>query len=443
MKQSRKICDISYGFYIANKLIKSYFENPAIRIVVEDIVGVGIMKRLLRCLLMTWIAVSLFCAQTVYATEKTPEAETETTASTPNLSILSPSAVLIEASTGKLIYEKSADERRSPASITKIMTLLLTFEALEKGKIGLEDQVTTSAYAKSMGGSQVFLEEGEVQSVDTLIKCIAVASGNDAAVTIAEYIAGSEAEFVNQMNQKAAALNMADTHFEDSCGLTDSTNHYTTARDVAIMSRELITKYPKIFEYTKIWMEDITHTTAKGSNAFTLSSTNKLLKQYQWTTGLKTGSTSTAKYCLSATAQKDGIDMIAVVMAAPDFKIRFQDAITLLDYGFGVSKIYEDKNEDQLPNQVVKNGVKENVPVYYESEFRYLDVTGKDLSKMEKKFEFIDEIKAPVEKGGTAGEAVYSLDGARIGSVPILFSESVVKAVYKDYVLRIFAKFLI
>lgn len=401
------------------------------------------MKRLLRCLLMTWIAVSLFCAQTVYATEKTPEAETESTANTPNLSILSPSAVLIEASTGKLIYEKSAGERRSPASITKIMTLLLTFEALEKGKIGLEDQVTTSAYAKSMGGSQVFLEEGEVQSVDTLIKCIAVASGNDAAVTIAEYIAGSEAEFVNQMNQKAAALNMADTHFEDSCGLTDSANHYTTARDVAIMSRELITKYPEIFEYTKIWMEDITHTTAKGSNAFTLSSTNKLLKQYQWTTGLKTGSTSTAKYCLSATAQKDGIDMIAVVMAAPDFKVRFQDAITLLDYGFGVSKIYEDKNEDQLPNQVVKNGVKENVPVYYESEFRYLDVTGKDLSKMEKKFEFIDEIKAPVEKGGTAGEAVYSLDGARIGSVPILFSESVVKAVYKDYVLRIFAKFLI
>lgn len=401
------------------------------------------MKRLLRCLLMTWIAVSLFCAQTVYATEKTPEAETESTANTPNLSILSPSAVLIEASTGKLIYEKSAGERRSPASITKIMTLLLTFEALEKGKIGLEDRVTTSAYAKSMGGSQVFLEEGEVQSVDTLIKCIAVASGNDAAVTIAEYIAGSEAEFVNQMNQKAAALNMADTHFEDSCGLTDSANHYTTARDVAIMSRELITKYPEIFEYTKIWMEDITHTTAKGSNAFTLSSTNKLLKQYQWTTGLKTGSTSTAKYCLSATAQKDGIDMIAVVMAAPDFKVRFQDAITLLDYGFGVSKIYEDKNEDQLPNQVVKNGVKENVPVYYESEFRYLDVTGKDLSKMEKKFEFIDEIKAPVEKGGTAGEAVYSLDGARIGSVPILFSESVVKAVYKDYVLRIFAKFLI
>ncbi len=179
------------------------------------------------------------------------------------------------------------------------MTLLLTFEALEKGRIKLEDEVTTSAYAKSMGGSQVFffLEEGEIQTVDTLIKCITVASGNDASVAMAEYVAGSEAEFVNMMNEKAASLGMNNTHFLDCCGLSSDSAHHTTARDVAIMSRELITRYPQIYNYTKIWMEDITHVTRQGSKPFTLSSTNKLLKQYQWTTGLKTGSTNAAKYC--------------------------------------------------------------------------------------------------------------------------------------------------
>ena len=168
--------------------------------------------------------------------------------------------------------------------------------------------MSTSAYAKSMGGSQVFLEEGEIQTVDTLIKCITVASGNDASVAMAEFIAGSESEFVNLMNEKAAALGMNNTHFIDCCGLSSDAQHHTTARDVAIMSRELITKYPDIYNYTKIWMEDITHVTRQGTKNFTLSSTNKLLKQYQWTTGLKTGSTNQAKYCFSATANKDGID---------------------------------------------------------------------------------------------------------------------------------------
>ena len=247
--------------------------------------------------------------------------------------IEAPSAVLLESSTGKVIFEQNARERRSPASITKIMTLLLTFEALDQGKIKLEDPVTVSAYASSMGGSQVFLAENEVQTLETMIKCIAVASGNDASVAVAEYIAGSEEAFVDQMNQKAAELGMVDTHFEDCCGLTDSDGHYTTAMDVAIMSRELTVKYPQVFEYTGIWMEDITHETRQGSSTFTLNSTNKLLKQYQWATGLKTGSTSKAKFCLSATATKDGIDLIAVVMGAPDYKARFKDAQTLLSYG--------------------------------------------------------------------------------------------------------------
>lgn len=276
--------------------------------------------------------------------------------------IEAPSAVLLESSTGKVIFEQNARERRSPASITKIMTLLLTFEALDQGKIKLEDPVTVSAYASSMGGSQVFLAENEVQTLETMIKCIAVASGNDASVAVAEYIAGSEEAFVDQMNQKAAELGMVDTHFEDCCGLTDSDGHYTTAMDVAIMSRELTVKYPKVFEYTGIWMEDITHETRQGSSTFTLNSTNKLLKQYQWVTGLKTGSTSKAKFCLSATATKDGIDLIAVVMGAPDYKARFKDAQTLLSYGFNVSDLYLDENTDALEDLRIEGGVEDTVP---------------------------------------------------------------------------------
>lgn len=216
--------------------------------------------------------------------------------------VTSPSAILVEASTGTIIFEKNSTERRSPASVTKVMTLLLAFEQIDAGKIKLEDMVMTSEHAMSMGGSQVYLETGETQTMETMIKCIVISSGNDACVAVAEHIAGTESEFVAMMNDKAAQLGMADTHFEDCCGLTESENHYTSARDIAIMSRELITKHPKIFDYTKIWMEDITHTTARGSSTFTLSSTNKLLKQYEWTTGLKTGFTSKAMYCLSATA---------------------------------------------------------------------------------------------------------------------------------------------
>lgn len=360
-----------------------------------------------------------------------------------NVSISAPSAILIEASTGQVIYEVNATERRSPASITKIMTLLITFEELEKGKIALEDEIITSAHAKSMGGSQVFLEEGEMQTLETLIKCIAVASGNDASVAVAEYIAGSEEAFVGMMNDKAAELNMLDTHFEDCCGLSNSDSHYTTAKDVAIMSRELTTKYPEIFHYSQIWMEDITHVTARGTSQFTLASTNKLLKQYEWATGLKTGSTDKAKYCLSATASKDGIDLIAVVMGAPDYKVRFQDAAALLNYGFSVSNVYLDENKDVLMPLPVEGGVKEQVSLSYAGEFRYLDIQGNDLSRVEKSLDIPQTVQAPIEKGSTAGEAVYRLDGNEIGRVEIVYDEGVEKAVYKDYLLKIFGLFLL
>lgn len=357
--------------------------------------------------------------------------------------VSAPSYIVVEASTGQVICEKDADQKRSPASITKIMTLLLIFDHLDTGRIHLEDQIMTSAHAKSMGGSQVFLEEGEVQTLDTLIKCIAVASGNDACVAVAEYLAGSEAEFVKLMNQRAEELRMDNTHFEDCCGLSDSDNHYTTAKDVAIMSRELITRHPEVFDYTKIWMEDITHVTNQGSTTFTLSSTNKLLKQYEWTTGLKTGSTSKAKYCLSATASKDNIDLIAVVMAAPDNKVRFQDAMTLLNYGYSVSAVYVDENKEALPVQTVKGGVEDTVNLSYAGEFRYLDIKGSNLSEIEKTISLPEQVEAPVSEGQAIGEAVYKLGGVRIGSVSILAAKDVEKAGYKDYVIKIIRYFLL
>ena len=286
------------------------------------------------------------------------------------------------------------------------------------------------------------MEEGQ-KELETLIKCIAVASGNDASVAVAEYIAGSEEAFVDQMNQKAAELGMVDTHFEDCCGLTDSDGHYTTAMDVAIMSRELTVKYPKVFEYTGIWMEDITHETRQGSSTFTLNSTNKLLKQYQWATGLKTGSTSKAKFCLSATATKDGIDLIAVVMGAPDYKARFKDAQTLLSYGFNVSDLYLDENTDVLEDLRIEGGVEDTVPVRYQSEFRYLDTEGNSLDGVKKTIELPEEAQAPVAKGAEAGRAVYLLNGVEIGSVPILYENDVAKAVYKDYLFKIMEFYLL
>lgn len=359
------------------------------------------------------------------------------------LNIAAPSAILMEASTGTVIYEKSPDTQLKPASITKIMTLLLTFEALEKGQIHLEDQVITSAYAKSMGGSQVFLEEGEIQTVDTLIKCVAVASGNDAAVAIAEHVAGSEEAFVQMMNEEAARLNMTATHFEDCCGLTDSNTHITSARDVAVMSRELITRYPQVYDYTRIWMEDITHTTSRGSTPFTLTSTNKLLKQYPYTTGLKTGSTSSAKYCLSATANKDGIDLIAVVMAAPDYKVRFADAMKLLQHGFSVSRIYQDTHQDDLETAPVTGGVEEKVSLVYERQFTFLDVAGRDLNLVTKEIRLKEEHRAPIAAGDVAGEAIYFLDGSKIGSVNVLYAEDVKEAKYIDYLKMIWRIYLI
>ena len=346
--------------------------------------------------------------------------------------IQAPSGILMEAQTGTVIYQKNQDTRRSPASITKIMTLILIFDALEKGNLKMDDVVTTSAHARSMGGSQVFLEEGETQTVETLIKCIVIASGNDASVAMAEHICGSEQEFVRHMNERAAELGMENTNFEDCCGLTESTNHYTTARDIAIMSRELITKYPKILEYSSIWMENITHVTRQGSSEFGLTNTNKLIRSYEGCVGLKTGSTSIAKYCLSAVAKRNGITLIAVVMAAPDYKVRFKDAASMLNYGFSKCSLYIDKKMQALPEVPVRKGKEKTVPLTYQKQFQYLSTDGQNISDVKRKLRIHREVDAPIKKGSKAGEMIYSAGGRELGRVDILYDKTVPKATYMD-----------
>ena len=345
------------------------------------------------------------------------------------LTVSAETAVIMEASTGKVLYEKDADAKLPPASVTKIMTLLLIFDAIDSGQIKLEDMVTTSEYAASMGGSQVFLEPGETQTVDTMIKCISVASANDACVAMAELIGGSEEVFVQKMNERAEGLGMENTHFVNCNGL-DTDGHLTTARDIALMSRELITKYPQIHDYSMIWMENITHTTSKGTSEFGLSNTNKLIRQYEYATGLKTGSTSKAKFCLSATAKKDDIEMIAVVMAEPDSKTRVKDAIAMLNYGFGkCSRYRDDKVLGKAVQAEVVKGTEKEVEGEVKDSFQYIDVEGADLSAIEKKAE-LKKVKAPVKKGEVIGKVVYSLNGEDIGEVSITAKNSVKKMTF-------------
>lgn len=361
-----------------------------------------------------------------------------------NLGITANAACLMEASTGTVIYAINENEEVSPASITKIMTLILIFDALADGRLTLEETVTTSAYAASMGGSQVFLEEGESQTVDTMIKCIVVASANDASVAMAERIAGSESEFVRQMNERAAALGMTHTNFEDCCGLTDSDNHYTSAMDVALMSRELITRYPQIRDYTTIWMDTIVHVTKRGESEFGLANTNKLLKQYEYCTGLKTGSTSKAKYCVSATAEKNGIEMIGVIMGAPDYKVRFPEAKTLLEYGYSICSLYEDTSPPQLEPVEIIDGKLSEINCQYEDSFRYLSTNGEQVNEetVTKEIVYYDGLTAPIAAGEEVGKLYYKIGERVIGEVSVLAQDSVEKAGYFDYLKRLWNCFL-
>lgn len=388
------------------------------------------------------LAVMLICIQTLQFS-MVPNVLAEETATTPGteqtsdtaVEVTAPSAILMEMTTGTVLYEKDADTARPPASVTKVMTMLLIFDALAEGKIQLEDEVTTSEYASSMGGSQVFLETGEKQTVETLLKCISVASANDACVAMAEYISGNEEEFVRQMNLRAEGLGMKHTHFVNCNGL-DAEGHETSARDIALMSRELLLKYPEIHNYCTIWMENITHTTSKGSSEFGLTNTNKLIRQYEYATGLKTGSTGKAKFCVSATAEKNDVSLIAVIMGAEDSKARFKDAVTLLNYGFGKCQMYTDENMPSLDPISVIGGIQESISLEYEKKFTYLDTTGANLNAVTSRLQIPDKVNAPVKKGDTVGQRIYYLDEKEIGSVNLLAEETVKKAGFFDYLRK-------
>ena len=343
-----------------------------------------------------------------------------------DLGLSAQSVILVEASSGSVIYENNSDEKLPPASITKVMTLLLIYEAVRDGKINWDDTVTVRAPAASMGGSQVFLEEGETQTVADMTKCIAIASANDAAVAMAEYIGGSEDGFVQQMNERAKQLGMNNTTFKNACGL-DTDGHLTTARDISIMSRELIYNFPEITQYTTTWQDTITHKTRRGESEFGLTNTNKLVKWYNGATGLKTGSTGKAKYCLSATAEKNGMQLIAVIMSAPDNKARFSEAIKLLDYGYANYAVVKGAAKDDVVGEIpVAKG---------EHETAVLKM-GADITALMKKggsepiitYEIPESISAPVEENQKVGEAVYTIDGKETVRADIVSAEAVERA---------------
>ena len=395
-------------------------------------------KRLIMCIMCL---ILIFTSVYAGMSRVTCIAQERTQGENSGIELKSPSAILMEASTGQVIYEKDADTSLHPASITKIMTLILIFDAIKDGKIGLDDEVTVSEYAASMGGSQVFLEAGEKQTVDTMIKCISMASANDACVAMSEYISGTESAFVAKMNERAMGLGMNNTNFVNCCGL-DTDGHMSTARDIALMSRELITKYPQIHDYSTIWMDTIIHSTRRGDSEFGLTNTNKLIKQYEWATGLKTGSTGLAKCCLSASANKDGIDLIAVIMAAPDSKTRFAEAVNLLNYGFNTCDIYKDDDMPLLENIRISKGKKDYVNCRYEKEFSYMFINPVNHEDISKELHINENIAAPVNEGDTIGTLDYYYNGEKIGSVNVISSENIEKADFLTQIKKVLGRLL-
>ena len=341
------------------------------------------------------------------------------------------SAILMEATTGEVLYEMNADEALPPASVTKVMTLLLVMEAIADGRLKLDDTVTASAHASSMGGSQIYLKEGEQMSVEDLLKSVIIASANDAALALAEHIAGSETAFVEMMNKKAKELGLKNTNFENTNGLDDTVqNHVTSARDIAIMSRELI-KHKKITEYSSIWMDTI------RNGEFGLTNTNRLVRFYRGATGLKTGSTSKAKFCITATAERDGLSLICVIMAAPSRDLRNAAAASLLDWGFANYAVYKNEAKELEPLRVV-GGVKSRCAVGYE-EFSCV-VRKNELSNVKLEIELDESAAAPVKMGEKLGRVVYKLGDREIGENSIVSLEEIEKIDFWGLMLKILSK---
>ena len=353
-----------------------------------------------------------------------------------SLTVDAKSAIIMEASSGEIIFEQNADDRLSPASVTKVMTMLLIYEAIAQNRISWDDMVQTSAHAASMGGSQIFLEVGEMQSVRDLTKSVVIASANDAAVAMAEFIAGSEESFVDLMNKKAQELGMDSTSFKNACGL-DAQGHFTTAKDIAIMSRELITKYPEYQEYATTWMDTIIHKTNKGETEFGLTNTNKLIKQYNGITGLKTGSTSQALYCLSATANKNDMELIAVVLAAPDPTTRFQEAMKMLDYGYANFKVVK----GELAGSVVAmapilKGKENEAAAMVETLISNVTEKGAN-SELEQEIIIFENLVAPIAQNQPLGEIIYKYEGKEIGRSNLIAEEPINRAGFIDTITRL------
>ncbi|MBR0063706.1 MAG: D-alanyl-D-alanine carboxypeptidase [Oscillospiraceae bacterium] len=354
-------------------------------------------------------------------------------ASASELSIPAPSAILMERDTGAVLYEKNADEKLRPASVTKVMTILLIAEAIDSGDVSLDDTVTTSAFAASMGGSQVYLKEGETMTVRDMLKCIVVVSANDCAVAMAEHLAGSESAFAGRMNARAAELGMVNTHFTNCTGLYDDDEHLTTARDIAIMSREVI-KHKWLRDFTQIWTDTI------RNGEFGLTNTNKLIRYFPGATGLKTGYTSKAGRCLAASAERDGVEYVAVVLNCATSDDRFNSAKTLLSYGFSTFTLVPVEASEPIPPVEVTLGRQKYVQPVIENCDPVL-VRKSDVGRIERAFELDGRVDAPVSEGEELGYLVMTLDGAELARVPLIAAESVERLTLWDLVLMILTAF--
>ena len=381
---------------------------------------------LLLCLMLA--ALSILRGFTASAAEFTP-------ATTADFDVPCAAAILVDEDSGTVLYEKNADARRPIASITKVMTLLLTFEALEAGKISLDDFVPVSEHAYHMGGSQIWLEPGEEMTLNDMLKAICISSANDAAVAVAEYIGGSEPAFAEMMNARAAELGMTNTHFVNACGL-DEPEHLSTARDVAVMSREMLLHHTEVRDYCSIWMD-----TLRGG-ATQLVNTNKLLKSYSGITGLKTGTTGMAGVCISASAERDGLRLIAVVLGAASGKERFQAASTLLDYGFSHFESAAAELPADAPLSLpVERGTAESVDLTYTAPERCLMPKG-ESSTLQVALDLPQKLAAPIRAGETVGTVKISNGSAELASYPVTAAQDV-DALSFTYCLRRLAEGLL
>ena len=338
-------------------------------------------------------------------------------------------ALLMEKTTGQILYAQNEHDALPPASVTKIMTVLLTMEAIDSGRIALDDVVTVSAYAAGMGGSQVFLAEGEQITVDDLLKGVCVSSGNDAAVALAEHVAGVTELFVDQMNNRARELGMNDTHFVNCTGLT-AEGHVTSAYDIALMSRELLLHHPEVRNYTTIWMDTLRNGT------FGLSNTNKLIRFYDGATGLKTGFTREAGYCISATAERDGMELIAVIMKGNTSDSRNADAKTLLNYGFSTYALVDIQTEEPLPVLPVVLGTADTVSAVLPEEGRTLLLEKSQTGSLTQTVELPEAVTAPVCAGDRLGTLTVSREGTVALAIPIVAGETVERLTWSQTVTQ-------